>query len=744
MDRRKCGRLKQLSLIIIAAIIGFLFGIIIMALASRRWRGETLEISDRIQNLISADNIRNNLRETTKKPHVAGTEEDWKTANNLKELWLRQGFDSAKLIPYDVLLQYPPLEKGKENRVQIVNSDGGDPIFESTLRPDTFGEEDIEQDGILPPYHAYSGSGDVMGEPVYVNYGSVEDLEYLRTNLTPGINFTGKVFICRKWDFRVAAKNAQRVNAAALIVFPDPQDHSVSRRYGLPYPDGPYLPKSATVWGSLYMDIGDPLTPNYPSTDGAFRIPMSEAKFLSIPVHPIGYGDAQKILSYMTGPAPPADTWRGDLNVSYQVGPGFKDNMKQRKIRVVVNSEYQQRTTYNVIGFIRGSVEPDRYVIIGNHRDAWGLGAVDPTGGTAVLMEISRVFGKLKKEGWRPRRTIMFASWGAEEFTLTGSVEWTEQFHDVLTKRTLAYLNLDIAVTGKYVVFPQSTPFVAKVVAEALKKVQEPYPSDTRKTLYDTIKERLGENPEDGVHFVDGGTDYEAFYYGLGIASVNAYYLLDFKRVEGHPNFYSLYHTQYETFRLVDKYIDEGFLCHRAIGQLYAEILRNLGDSLLISTDMTKYINTVNSLSHDFRDNYLQKVLENAYRNISFDYLSDAIDEFSSAVENFQQTILPAVDTNDPLAVRAINDQMMYLEQAFLSRERLPGKAVYRHALVAPSAVVEDNVQFRTFPGLMIALHGIDDDPNQEERWEEVERQLAIVTHVIRLAASALKDFTSW
>lgn len=741
MDQKERNRIRKFLLLFVCAVIGFLFGILIMSLSSRRWKRhvEVTDISDRVQREIKAENIRTNLRKVTRRPHLAGTPQDLESAEYLRDLWLEQGLDSAKLYPYDVLLQHPPTTEGKENRVELI-SEGNEnnPVFRSTRRPDTFGEKDLQQEDISLPYHAYSANGDVTGDLVYVNYGRLEDYEFLQTYLIPGINFTGKIVICRLNEIPShIVMNAEKMKVAALILYPDPADKSTPPDHGSPYPDGPYLPKTAAVFGSLLKTIGDPLTPGYPSTAGTYRIPQSAANLPSIPVHPIGFSDAEHIFRLMTGPQPPPH-WRGSLDVTYQVGPGFNDESRNLKVRVFVNSTMKQMKTYNTIGYIRGSHEPDRYVILGNHRDAWCLGAVDPTGGTAVMMEISRVFGMLKQEGWRPRRTMVFASWGAEEFALTGSVEWTEQFSQILSQRAVAYLNLDIAVTGTYVMYPQCSPTLLRVVSEALKKVEEPYPSKTRKTLYDSVAERLPLNPDQQMYPLDGGTDFEGFFYGLGVSSISAFYFHDFNDIHG-VDFYSLYHTHYETFRLVDEYIDPGFLAHRATGQFFAEMMRNLAESTIINADVTKYSHLLDGLGEVFRNSYQTRILTNDVRNISVDILSNAMDEIAHSSNYFQYEILPAVDTDDPVAVRAINDRIMNFERAWLSKELITGFPVYRHTLLAPVHMFYG--ENRTFPGIVSALRDIDSDSNEEERWSEVDRQITILTNAINSASSVLIDF---
>ncbi|XP_022242586.1 N-acetylated-alpha-linked acidic dipeptidase 2-like [Limulus polyphemus] len=261
--------------------------------------------------------------------------------------------------------------------------------------------------------------------PVYVNYGRIEDFEELEKL---GINVSGKICIARYGKLYRGNKveNAQIRGAVGVVLFSDPSE--VARNGTEPqnvFPNSWWVPGTAIQRGNIKLVKGDPVTPNYPSVDGAFRYKPEEVNIPRIPCQPIGYNDAWNILKLMDGQAVP-DNWKGLLNITYRYGPGFKPENRARKLRLVVNNEYTSKVIYNVIGVIRGMVEPDRYVLVGNHRDAWSHGAVDPSSGTSQLLELTRVMGGLLMDGWRPRRTLVFGSWGAEEFGLIGSTEWVE------------------------------------------------------------------------------------------------------------------------------------------------------------------------------------------------------------------------------------------------------------------------------------------------------------------------------
>ncbi|XP_063954950.1 N-acetylated-alpha-linked acidic dipeptidase 2-like [Lytechinus pictus] len=333
------------------------------------------------------------------------------------------------------------------SRVKIINPINGSVMFTSSLREDSFDEEELEQEGIPPPFNAYSATGDVTGDLVYVNYGRLEDYEYLQ-NLTTNINFKGKILIAKygMTGRNTKVVNAEKFGAAGLILFSDPRDLPTYGlpHNGIPYPRGSFLPKTAAQRGSILKDIGDPLTPGYPAKDFAYRLELNDTSIPKIPVHPIGFEDAEKLLRALTGPQP-GEGWNRDPRTIFEVGPGFKDPYRGMKVRLAVNSISAHHYTYNTVCFIRGDIEPDRYVIVGNHRDAWALGAVDPTSGTATLMEVSRAFGKLKQE-------------------------------------------------GNYVLWTSASPHLRPVVYAAAKKI--PDPDNNERSLYDTMVERKPDDLE--------------------------------------------------------------------------------------------------------------------------------------------------------------------------------------------------------------------------------------------------------
>ncbi|XP_025104546.1 glutamate carboxypeptidase 2-like [Pomacea canaliculata] len=400
----------------------------------------------------------------TQSPHIAGRDRDFELVAYLKSKFTEYGLDSVKSTPYQVLLSYPDNEN--PNTVLIVNNTGGETIvFDSTST-----ESNISQlEGVIRPFLAYSPSGVVnTSKLVYVNYGRVEDFEFLRTNYN--ITFNDSIVIVRYGkNFRGSkVEIAARYGALGVIIYSDPADYTWSRdpRY---FPETWFLPSSGAQRGSLYTGVGDPLTPGYPSIATAYRYNESSTPtpLPTIPAHAMGYGGAIHFLKEMQGDEVPKD-WRGGLNIPYRLGPGLTPGLS---LRMKVTTTNSIRRVDNVIATLKGDVEPDRYVLMGNHRDAWVYGSVDPSGGMAVMMEVARAMGQLvKNKRWRPRRSIMFCSWGAEEYGLIGSSEWAEQYVKSLGARAVAYLNIDVAVGGNFSLYALGTPLMYRAVYEATKK----------------------------------------------------------------------------------------------------------------------------------------------------------------------------------------------------------------------------------------------------------------------------------
>ncbi|XP_050188263.1 putative N-acetylated-alpha-linked acidic dipeptidase isoform X2 [Myiozetetes cayanensis] len=442
--------------------------------------------------------------------------------------------------------------------------------------------------------------------------------------------------------------------------------------------------------------------------------------------------------SAMGGPAAPDSSWKGNLNVSYNIGPGFTGNSSTRKVRMHVHTSNKITRIYNVIGILRGAVEPDRYIILGGHRDSWVFGGIDPTTGAAVLQEIVRSFGKMKMEGWRPKRTIIFASWDAEEFGLLGSTEWAEENAKVLQERAVAYINTDSSIEGNYTLRVDCTPLLYKLVYNLTKEILSPDEGYENKSLYESWLEKdpgTENNSYPRINKLGSGSDFEAYFQRLGIASGRARYTKN-RKADKFSN-YPVYHTGYETFELVEKFYDPTFKKQLTIAQLRGKLVYELADSQVIPFDCRDYGEALKGYSN--RIYKLAKKHEEQLKlyKVSFDPLFSSVVNFSKAADEFHRR-LEQVDKKDPVAVRIMNDQLMLIERAFTDPLGLPGRKFYRHVIFAPSS--HNKYAGESFPGIYDAMFDIESKADQHEAWEEVKRQISIAAFTVQAAAETLKE----
>ncbi|XP_078062558.1 aminopeptidase NAALADL1, partial [Mustelus asterias] len=420
---------------------------------------------------IDSKRIGENLRELSKKPHMATSKGDIDLVTLMLDRWQNKetGLDEAKKATYKVLLSFP--DKDKPNRVAVVAPSGAK-LFLSRIKELNYTEDQLDPD-VVQPFAAFAPAGTPQGKLVYANYGTMDDYQYLNQS----IDLNNTIAIVKYGGTGRANKgiNGAKFGVIGVIVYTDPADINDGKLNDKneTYPHSWYLPPSGVERGSYKENFGDQLTPYYPAKDYTFRQTESNIKGLSpIPAQPIGFEDAHRLICELAGVEAPK-TWQGGLGCSYRLGAGFRNDSSfaNSDVLVSVHNKREVKPSDNVIGVIRGSEEPDRYVIYGNHRDSWVHGAIDPCSGTAVMLEISRVLGKMVKEGkWRPRRSIIFGSWGAEEFGLIGSTEWTEEYYRKLIERTVGYINVDIAVFANATFRAYGSPAVQGVIFDAAKQ----------------------------------------------------------------------------------------------------------------------------------------------------------------------------------------------------------------------------------------------------------------------------------
>src|SRR5215218_713456 len=533
----------------------------------RRWE-------EQFRAVPNPQSAREHLRRLTLEPHIAGTKEDYDTAVYVRDQLRSYGLNT-ELKEYEVWLNYPHTPTVLElitTRRQKLN------VAEAVVKNDPTSSHPK----VTPLFNGFSPSGDVTGPVVYANYGLPDDYEDLKKT---GVDVKGKIVIVRYGNsFRgVKAKVAEDHGAVGCIIYSDPEDDGYMQ--GDVFPKGPWRPVASGQRGSvqyLFDYPGDPLTPGKPAIPGVARLKPEEASDLTrIPVQPISYDAARAILSVLKGPVRPRG-FQGGLPFAYHLG-GTDDV----KLRLKTDMDYKIRKIWNVIARIDGNEEKDRWVVLGNHRDAWVFGAVDPNSGSSAMLEVGRGFGELLKKGWKPRRTIILCSWDAEEYGLVGSTEWAEEMADELRAKAVAYLNLDAAVSGPNF-GASSVPSLWKLMRGATRDIKDP---KTGKSVYQQWQDRARENRAEGdqdmrearIGALGSGSDYTPFLQHLGVASTDM----------GFNGDYGVYHSAYDSFYWMDHFGDPGFNYHVAAAQLWGTLAMRLADADGLQFDYSDYASQV-------------------------------------------------------------------------------------------------------------------------------------------------------
>ena len=632
------------------------------AVEERRWE-------EQFRAVPAPESAREHLRKLTAEPHVAGTKEDYATAVYVRDQMRTYGLQ-AELKEYQVLLPYPK----QPSVVELVA-----PHRERLLTTEAVVSEDptSSDSRITPLFNGYSASGDVTAPLVYANYGLPPDYDALKKE---GVDVKGKIVIVRYGNsFRgVKAKVAEDHGAVGCIIYSDPVDDGYAQ--GDVYPKGPWRPMASGQRGSvqyLFDYPGDPLTPGRPSIPGVPRLKIEEATDLThIPVQPIAYDAARKLIEPLNGPVRPRG-FQGGFPFAYHVG-----GTDEVKVHLKTDMDYQTRTIWDVVARIDGAVEKDRWVIMGNHRDAWVFGAVDPNSGTTAMLEASRAFGKLLKQGWKPRRTIVLCSWDAEEYGLIGSTEWAEEYAGELKAKAVAYLNVDVAVSGPNF-GASSVPSLWKLIRAAAHDVRDP---KTGKSVYEQWQERAREQrpeaeqdskEEARISPLGSGSDYTPFLQHLGIPCSDM----------GFGGDYGVYHSAYDSFYWMSHFGDPKFVYHVAAAQLWGTIALRLADADGLPFDYTDYANHI-------RDFFNESVKLAKRRNLgsAFDEkaMAEAVKEFADAAFRTERDRHRRVEDSqmkDPTAagkLMRINDALIAAERAFIDERGLRGRPWYKHEIYAP------------------------------------------------------------
>jgi N-acetylated-alpha-linked acidic dipeptidase len=609
------------------------------------------------------------LKALTEVPHVAGSKEDHDTAEFVAAKFKAAGLETS-IVPYVTWMNLP-----KEILVQAFSADGKE-LMTGPTREHVAGDHYDDDPRVVTPFNSSSPSGDVTADVVYANYGRPEDFAYLDRL---GISVKGKIVIVRYGaNYRgVKVYIAQQKGAAGVLMYSDPADDGYY--CGDTYPNGPYRPETGVQRGSvnfLFKYPGDATTPGIASTPNlpmSKRIPPSESPVLpKIPSTPLSWHDAAPILQRLGGPVVPHE-WQGALPFTYHVG-----GVGKVKVHMLLKQDYAFRTIWDVIGRIPGAESPDAWVIAGNHRDAWVYGTVDPNSGTAAMLEAVRGIGVLLKQGWRPKRTILFASWDGEEEGLVGSTEWAEDHANALA-HAVAYFNMDVGVSGPDF-DAEAVPSLKQFVRDVTMQVDSPDGG----SVYDVWKKkqaegaaerhpRLGFNEHREGSFGDvgarigdlgSGSDYTPFLQHLGVPSTDI--------SSGGP--YGVYHSVFDNYQWFVENADPNFVYEQQQARVFGLEVLDMADADVLPYDYVAYATEIAQYLTD-----AQKRAASGGVNLDFGAANAAAKRFITSAGIMKQK--QEGFAGDPAA---LNAALRQTEEDLLSPQGLPERPWYKHTIYAP------------------------------------------------------------
>lgn len=597
-------------------------------------------------------------RELSKEVHVAGTLAQLHTRDYVLAQMKSWGLET-EFRAYDIWMPH-----ATDVRMWRVAPD--------TMRLD-LAEPPVPNDPatLLPQYltvNGYSGRGDVSGEVVYVNYGLIEDYSQLDSL---GVSVRGKVAVARYGrSFRgIKAREAERHGAVALIIYSDPQDDGYVR--GDVYPDGAMRPPRGVQRGSVLNTDGDPSTPSYPSIRGAPRITEAQMDIPRIPVVPIGYGNAAELLRGLRGTSIP-QSWQGGLPFRYHVGPG------PVKARVIVHDDRATqplKPIYDTFGIVRGSEYPDELVIIGGHRDAWGPGAADNVSGTVSVLEAARAIAEQVKAGSRPKRTIVFATWDAEEWGLMGSVEYAEDDSLRLTKNAVAYFNQDVAAQG-----PRfgggGSPSLRATLRDVARGVPDP---NGRGNVYEEWRRAsaVTDTTEPPMGDPGGGSDFAPFYNHLGIPIAEWGF--------GGPG--GVYHSQYDDYNWMSKFGDPGFLYHAAAARVAAGMVLRVANADVLPYDYVEFARTMRRYLPDIDRAFAKRRWSGDAPTAPLRAAIDRMEQVAVAFASSRDSAL-ATGSVPRATLTQTNQALLRVERALTRPEGLRSRSWFRNLIYVAD---EDN-----------------------------------------------------
>jgi len=702
-----------------------------------------IRLEQRFDAELSAADLRAWMQQMSSAPNHVGSAHDKANAEFQLAKFREWGWDAA-IETFSVLYPTP-----REVSVELI----APTHFKALLS-----EPPIEGDGTstqtkdeLPPYNVYGADGDVTAELVYVNQGMPDDYMELER---AGISVKGKIALTRYgggWR-GLKPKLAYEHGAVGCLIYSDPRDDGYGA--GDTYPKGGYRPRDAVQRGSvqdLTLYSGDPLTPGVGAVPGAKRLALKDAKtLLKIPVLPISYADAEPLLAALGGRVAPA-AWRGGLPLTYHIGPG------PAQVHMKVRSDWNQKPIYDVVAKIKGSDEPDRWIVRGNHHDGWVFGAMDPLAGQVALMAEAKSIGKLLKEGWRPRRTLVYSSWDGEEPGLLGSTEWAEQHAAELKVKAVMYVNSD--TNGRGFLQAEGSHALQHFVSEVARDVKDPETGASvltralahrRVSAYDSAGSgdaaaRAGANGDLALGALGSGSDYTPFLQHLGINSVN----LGF---EGESQ-YGVYHSAYDSFDHYRRFVDPTFEYGVALAKVAGRIMLRASQAQLIpvhESDFAASIAGYDEELHKLADGMRGKTRELAKLQddesyklttnpdyprsppprvadvpyLNFAELDNAVAKLEQSAKAFDQEYArldAAGDTAGSAQRERVNSSLTILEQNLTDSQGLPGREWYQHMIYAPG--LHTGYGVKTLPGIREAI--------EERRWDEANQYIGVVSRAL-------------
>lgn len=693
-----------------------------------------LKAEEKFDSYLSTKNIDDWIKRLSARPHHVGSPYGKANAEYMRDLFKSWGYD-AELETYYVLFPTP--------KSRLLELTGSNPykakLEEPALKEDGTSNQKSEQ---LPVYNCWSPDGDVTGELVFVNYGVPDDYIQLERM---GIDVKGKIVIAKyggSWR-GIKPKVAQEHGAIGCIIYSDPQGDGYFQ--GDVYPKGPFKNEFGAQRGSvLDMPIypGDPLTPNYGSTQEAKRIDRKDApNLLKIPVLPISYSDAKPLLQALGGPVAP-EKWRGALPITYHVGPSVA------KVRLKLEFNWDTKPAYNVIAKIRGTQFQDEWVIRGNHHDAWVNGANDPVSGMAALLEEARGVSELMKTGWKPKRTIIYCAWDAEEPSLMGSTEWVEDHWDELSDKAVAYINSDSNGRGFFDADGSHT--LETMVNEIAKEVIDPQTGVTvleRRKSADAAqastvkaKKEILAKKNLSIGALGSGSDYSPFIQHLGIASLN----LGFGGEDAGGEYHSIYDSYDHYKRFKDPTFEYGVALAKTAGRAtmrltnadvlpfdfkafqktvstYATEVTSLIETMRESTEVENQMIAEKRyvLANDPTERFNPPASKEAVPFLNFSSLQNAVANLEKSAATFSD--LYAANPKPNTNIVNLNKLLFQSERKLLSETGLPRRPWYKHTIYAPGFYTGYGV--KTLPGIREAI--------EQRNWKEAQEQIESVTSAL-------------